>query len=103
MDNYAIKIEIFINNEKNMSYRSNRFLIDRIDARLGSLENELKFDKIMIATSSFLFVVLILGVILLAESHPIASLFCGLGSVFFLMLAYMMFKEYRNDLKRKVD
>ena len=84
-----------------MSYRSNRFLIDKIDERLGSLENELKFDRTMIVVGSALFIVLTLVVVLIAELHPIASLFCGLGAVFFLILAYMMLKEYRNDLKRK--
>ena len=78
-------------------------MIDKIDERLGSLENELKFDRIMIAVGSTLFIALILVVVLIAESHPIVSLFCGLGAVFFLLLAYTMFKEYRNDLKRKKD
>lgn len=76
-------------------------MIDKIDERLGSLENELKFDRILIAVGSALFIALTLIVVLLAESHPIVSLFCGLGAVFFLILAYMMFKEYRSDLKRK--
>ena len=48
-----------------------------------------------------LFVILLVVLTLIAKSHPIAALFCGLGAVFFLILAYMMFKEYRSDLKRK--
>ncbi len=84
-----------------MSYRGNRFLINKIDERLGGLENELKFDRIMITVSAALFVILLVVLTLIAKSHPIAALFCGLGAVFFLILAYMMFKEYRSDLKRK--
>ena len=86
-----------------MSYRSNRFLIDKIDERLGSLENELRFDRIMIASGSGLFIMLLLVVRFTADKHPIAALLCGLGAVFCLLLAYTMLKEYRNDLKRKVD
>jgi hypothetical protein len=44
-----------------MSKRSTRFLIDRIDERLGSVEKEIKFDKIAIGVSAL---VMIIGIVM---------------------------------------
>lgn len=83
------------------NYKANRFLIDKIDKRLGSLDKELKFDKIMIAVGVFLIVAPIILLQFTAENNPVLS-------VLFLMLALVgigitttMVKEYLCDLKRK--
>ena len=62
------------------NYKANRFLIDKIDKRLGSLDKELKFDKIMIAIGVFLIVVPTILVQFTAEKSPKLS-------VLLLMLA----------------
>lgn len=83
------------------NYKANRFLIDKIDKRFGSLDKELKFDKIMIAVGVFLIVAPIILLQFTAENNPVLS-------VLFLMLALVgigitttMVKEYLCDLKRK--
>ena len=86
-----------------MDRKRKRFLIDRIDERLGSLENELKFDRIMITVGTVCFIALTLSAFLVAESHPILALILALTAFFFLLLSYLMLKEYRSDLKRKHD
>lgn len=80
--------------------REARLIIDKIDAKLGSIEKELKFDKIAIAVGVGL---VILGLILLpilAESHPLLTIFITLVIIFGGSIAYTMIKEYRDDLKR---
>lgn len=84
-----------------MEYRNKRFLIDRIDKRLGSLERELKFDKTMIIVGSILGILALLGLFCFAEVHPVLSLGLGVFFLFALLLTYTMAKEYFNDLKRK--
>lgn len=82
------------------NYKANRFIIDKIDRRLGSIDKELKFDKIMILVG---LVVAIAPVILLhftAERVPELSVIWLLLSMFGMVMAITMSKEYISDLKR---
>jgi hypothetical protein len=83
------------------NYKANRFLIDEIDKRLGSLDKELKFDKIMIAIGVFLIVVPTILVQFTAEKSPKLSVFLLMLALVGIGIATTMVKEYLNDLKRK--
>lgn len=82
------------------NFRAARFLINKIDARLGSVEKELKFDKIAIAVGVGVAVLCVVLMFILAENHPVLTLFLGFIVVFGLCMAYTMAKEYFDDLKR---
>mgnify|MGYP003449896768 CR=1 FL=1 len=83
------------------NYKANRFLIDKIDKRLGSLDKELKFDKIMIAIGVFLIVVPTILVQFTAEKSPKLSVLLLMLALGGIGITTTMVKEYLNDLKRK--
>jgi hypothetical protein len=83
------------------NYKTNRFLIDKIDKRLGSLDKELKFDKIMIAIGVFLIVVPTILVQFTAEKSPKLSVLLLMLALVGIGITTTMVKEYLNDLKRK--
>jgi hypothetical protein len=83
------------------NYKANRFLIDKIDKRLGSLDKELKFDKIMIAIGVFLIVVPTILVQFTAEKSPKLSVLLLMLALVGIGITTTMVKEYLNDLKRK--
>lgn len=81
-------------------YRSRRFLIDAIDERLGSVENEKRFDLAMILIGIILCAVgTIITCTVAAENSKIAilSLILALAGV---ALSYAMTKEYIADCKK---
>ena len=84
-----------------MSKRSTRFLIDRIDERLGSVEKEIKFDKIAIAVSV---VVMIVGIIVSSFSLYNGKGATGILGILIAMaggaVLYAMVKELISDTKR---
>lgn len=84
-----------------MSKRSTRFLIDRIDERLGSVEKEIKFDKIAIAVSV---VVLIIGVVMSTLSMNNGKGAIGILGILITMagvaILYAMVKELISDIKK---
>jgi len=83
-----------------MNYRSNRFLIDKIDARLGSVENELKFDKMAIGVSVVLLVAFAVVLALFSNGHPVLSIMSVLMIIFSASLIFYMVMEYFDDLKK---
>ena len=83
------------------NYKANRFLIDKIDKRLGSLDKELKFDKIMIAIGVFLIVVPTILVQFTAEKSPKLSVLLLMLALVGIGITTTMVKEYLNDMKRK--
>ena len=83
------------------NYKANRFLIDKIDKRLGSLDKELKFDKIMIAIGVFLIVVPTILVQFTTEKSPKLSVLLLMLALVGIGITTTMVKEYLNDLKRK--
>ena len=80
--------------------RLSRYLIDKVDERLGDVEKEKKFDIIMI----------IVGVILLLSGLALTSLlgndskYAAIGGVVLSMIGlafiYVMTKEYIDDSKK---
>lgn len=84
-----------------MSKRSTRFLIDRIDERLGSVEKEIKFDKIAIAVGVL---VLIIGVVMSTLSMNNGKGAIGILGILIAMaggaVLYAMVKELISDTKR---
>lgn len=83
-----------------MNYRSNRFLIDKIDERLGSVEKELMFDKIVIGVSVVLLVAFVVILALCSNVHPALSIISILMIIFSASLAIYMTKEYFDDRKK---
>lgn len=82
------------------NFKETRLIINKIDARLGSVEKELKFDKIAIFTGLGLAIICATLIFLFVDRHPILSLFLVLLLFFGLCIAYTMAKEYFDDLKR---
>ena len=78
-----------------MSKRLSRYLIDKVDARLGDVEKEKRFDIIMIVVG----VLLMLSGIFLASSH--VSIILGvILSILGFAIAYVMIQEYHDDCKK---
>ena len=84
-----------------MSKRSKRFLIDRIDERLGSVEKEIKFDKIAIAVSVL---IIIAGILISSLSANAGKGTIAIAGVLLVMvggaLLFAMVKELISDTKR---
>ena len=84
-----------------MSKRSKRFLIDRIDERLGSVEKEIKFDKIAIAVSVL---IIIAGIIISTLSANAGKGAIAIAGIMLVMvggaLLFAMVKELISDTKR---
>lgn len=83
-----------------MYYRGHRFLIDKIDQKLGSTEKELKFDKIAIMAGLLVMMVSAILLFICIESKPVLGLSCGLFFFFGLCFSYTMVKEYIDDKKK---
>lgn len=82
------------------NFRKGRLIINRIDARLDSVEKELKFDKIAIFSGIGLAIICAILITFLIDMHPVLTLFLVLLLFFGLCIAYTMSKEYFDDLKR---
>ena len=87
-------------------YKGSRFLIDKIDERLGSVDKEIEFDKFMIKLSLVLIIVCI-GLIVLSVFQiftgkaAIVGLILGvLLSFFFFLFRNMMISELKADLEK---
>ena len=83
-----------------MNYRSGRFLIDKIDSKLGSVEKELKFDKVVIGVSVVLMVAFAVILAQCSNAHPVLSIIRILMIIFSAALIVLMVKEYLEDLKK---
>lgn len=83
------------------NFRANRFIIDKIDKRLGSLEKELKFDRIMILVGIVLAIVPAVLISFTADKALKLSLLWLILSMFGIVLIITMTKEYISDLKRR--
>lgn len=79
--------------------KSARFLIDRIDARLGDKRKEIKFDVIMIIVGLLLILIPGIAIILTSELYPKLSILFTLLVMFGIVLVYTMTKEYISDKK----
>ncbi len=80
--------------------RATRFLIDRIDSKLGSVEKELKFDKIAIGVGLAIMVIFAFVLGLVVNSSPALAILCLILIMFGFFLAYVMVKEYIDDRKK---
>ncbi len=80
--------------------RATRFLIDKIDSKLGSVEKELKFDKIVIGVSVALLVVFVIILALCSKGHAVLSIISILMIIFSASLAIYMTKEYFDDRQK---
>jgi len=83
-------------------YRASRFLIDKVDNKLGNVDKEIKFDKTMI---SVCLGIVALEIILLALSTPfpffqvpaiIGAFLCALS----LFIIPVMVKELKDDREK---
>lgn len=83
------------------NFRANRFIIDKIDKRLGSIEKELKFDRIMILVGIVLAIVPAVLISFTADKALKLSLLLLILSMFGIVLIITMPKEYISDLKRR--
>ena len=81
-------------------YKGGRFLIDAVDRRLGSVEKELKFDRIMIIIGVLCAVVPAILMPVVVEKAPKLSLLLLVIAMFGIVLIITMTKEYINDLKK---
>ena len=82
------------------NYKGSRFLIDAIDRRLGSVEKELKFDKIMIVVGILCAVIPAVLMSIFAETSPKLSIILLIVAMFGIVLIITMAKEYISDLRR---
>ncbi|MBP5676559.1 MAG: hypothetical protein J6W94_06060 [Bacteroidales bacterium] len=85
-----------------MSKRLSRFLIDKVDERLGDVRKEKVFDLIMIAVGA---VVTLVGIYVLLFRAD-AWLMRATGIVIIIAgcsLAYIMTREYIQDCKKEKE
>ena len=82
------------------NYKGSRFLIDAIDRRLGSVEKELKFDKIMIIVGILCAVIPSVLMPVVTEKAPKLSILLLIIAMFGVVLIITMTKEYINDFRR---
>ncbi len=82
------------------NYKGSRFLIDAIDRRLGSVEKELKFDKIMIVIGILCTVIPAVLMSIVSETAPKLSILLLILAMFGIVLIITMTKEYISDLRR---
>lgn len=81
------------------SYKATRFLIDKVDEKLGSVEKEIRFDKAMIA-GSLSFIALEVGFIVLALFFPAFQIPAIIGAFLAAIAVYIflvMEKELKDD------
>lgn len=82
------------------NYKGSRFLIDAIDRRLGTVEKELKFDKIMIVIGILCTVIPAVLMSIVSETAPKLSILLLIVAMFGIVLIITMTKEYISDLRR---
>lgn len=84
-----------------MGKRASRFLIDKIDERLGSVEKEKKFDIVVVIAGIVLTVAGISGIVIDNGNHPGVCAICLMLSITGVCFAYVMTKEYVADCKKE--
>ena len=82
------------------NYKASRYLIDAVDRRLGSVEKELKFDKLMVILGVLLAAGAAAFMPMAAEKAPKFSVLLLIVAMFGIVLIITMAKEYINDLRR---
>lgn len=82
-----------------------RYWIDKIDAKLGDVDKEIKMDKTVIAISIG-FIVFSAIIILLASFFQYRflvaiAIVCGFMAVLFLYILMIMVRELHDDIEKK--
>ena len=83
-------------------YRATRFIIDKVDAKLGDVEKEIKFDKIVIGIC---LCIIALEIILLAFSSEsgrltVPTIVGAILAAFSICALPIMIKELKNDKEK---
>lgn len=83
-------------------YRATRFIIDKVDAKLGNVEKEIKFDKIIIGIC---LCIIALEIILLAFSAEsgrltVPTIVGAILAAFSICALPIMIKELKNDKEK---
>ena len=83
-------------------YRARRFIIDKVDAKLGNVEKEIKFDKIIIGIC---LCIIALEIILLAFSSEsgrltVPTIVGAILAAFSICALPIMIKELKNDKEK---
>lgn len=81
--------------------RASRFLIDKIDERLGSVEKEIKFDIAVVIAGIALTVAGMISFVIDNGKHPGFCTICLMLSITGVCFAYVMTKEYIADCKKE--
>ena len=81
--------------------RASRFLIDKMDERLGSVENEIRFDIAVVIAGIVLTVAGISGIVIDNGNHPGVCAICLMLTITGVCFAYVMTKEYISDCKKE--
>ena len=84
------------------SYKATRFLIDKVDNKLGSVEKEIRFDKAMIR-GSLAVITLEIILIVLASFFSVFGIPAIVGAFLAAIGLYVFFvmeKELRDDLAK---
>ena len=84
-------------------HRATRFLIDKVDTRLGDVDKEIKFDKSAIAVCVAAIVLEIAFAFLAGTSQVfvVLSLIFGFFAITALYILVIMIKELKADQKKK--
>lgn len=84
-------------------HRATRFLIDKVDSRLGDVDKEIKFDKCAIATCVAVIVLEIAFALLASTSQVFVALSFVLGffAITALYILVIMIRELKADQKKK--
>lgn len=84
-------------------HRATRFLIDKVDTRLGDVNKEIKFDKSAIAVCVAVIVLEIVFAFLASTSEVfvVLSLIFGFFAITALYILVIMIKELKADQKKK--
>lgn len=80
---------------------ANRWILDRIDKRLGSVEKEIKFDKILIIVGVILTIVFAVLLFFSVEKMSRLAILWVLMTMFGIVLTITMVREYLYDRKRR--
>lgn len=83
-------------------YKATRFIIDKVDAKLGNVEKEIKFDKIVIGIC---LCIIALEIILLAFSSEsgrltVPTIVGAILAAFSICALPIMIKELKNDKEK---
>lgn len=77
-----------------------RFIIDSIDAKLGSVEKEKKFDLWCVAVSITICALSVWAFLALGTEHTVLSFFALVGMVAGAGIGTCMLKEYFDDCRK---